>query len=215
MKQPLLTYLLLLGFVASVAALGVQIRGYGLPGNQQGYTPVQPIAYSHKLHAGTLQIDCKYCHFAAAKGPHAGIPPASLCMNCHRLVTASSEATRAEAEQARQAGRPPQRIISADLKKLYEALGLNDELQPAPGKQPRPIRWVRVHNLPQYTRFDHRAHINAKIACQECHGPVETMDTVRQSADLSMGWCVRCHRDHRDVDGHKVSPSTDCTVCHY
>jgi len=208
---------LLAGLVASVAVVAAQMHGYALPGNQQGYAPVQPIAYSHKLHAGSLEINCLYCHFGAAKGQHAGIPPASLCMNCHRLVTASWEATRTEAEAARQAGRPPKRIISTELKTLYDALGLNDELQPDPGKQPQPIRWVRVHNLPEYTRFDHRAHVNAKVACQECHGPVQTMDVMRQSADLSMGWCVRCHKDHREVEfeGRKLSPSTDCAACHY
>jgi hypothetical protein len=210
----LVTYVLLAGFLVCLAAVGLQMHGYALPGNQEGYTPAQPIAYSHKQHAGSLNIDCQYCHFAAAKGPHAGIPPASLCMNCHRLVTASWEATRTEAEQARQSGRPPQRIVSPELQKLYDALGLDEQLQPVPGKQ-QPIRWVRVHNLPQYTRFDHRSHVNAKVACQECHGPVETMDTVSQSADLSMGWCVRCHKDHREVEGRKLAPSTDCAACHY
>jgi hypothetical protein len=209
------TYLLAAGLLASATALGVHLRDYAWPGNQEGYAPVQPIAFSHKLHAGTLEINCLYCHFAAAKGPHAGIPPAGLCMNCHRLVTASSDVTHDEAEKARQANRPPQRIISEDLKKLYTALGLNDELQPDPGKQPEPIRWVRVHHLPDYTRFDHRAHVTARVACQECHGPVETLEVMRQASDLSMGWCVRCHREHRDVDGRKIAPSTDCAVCHY
>jgi hypothetical protein len=215
LKKHLLTYALLAGLVAGLVAVGMHLRGFFLPGDQQGYEPIQPIAFSHKLHAGSLEINCLYCHFAAAKGPHAGIPPASLCMNCHRLVTASWEATRAEAESARQAARPPRRIVSDELRKLYQALALNDELQPEPGKQPQPIRWVRVHSLPQYTRFDHRAHVTAKVACQECHGSVQTLEVMRQSADLSMGWCLRCHKEHREIDGRKVSPSTDCAVCHY
>jgi Cytochrome c7 and related cytochrome c/Class III cytochrome C family len=215
MTKRLLTYLLLVGFVAALAVLGMHLRGYALPGNQEGYAPVQPIAFSHKQHAGDLAINCQYCHFAAEKSPHAGVPPANLCMNCHRLVTASWEATRAEAEQARQAGRPPRRIVSTELQKLYDALALGDDLQPDPNKEPQPVRWVKVHNLPQYTRFDHRAHVGASVACQECHGPVETMDVIRQSTDLSMGWCVRCHKDHREVEGRTVTPSTDCAICHY
>jgi hypothetical protein len=215
LKKHLLTYVLLAGLVASLIALGVHLRGFALPGNQQGYEPVQPIAFSHRLHAGSLEINCLYCHFAAAKGPHAGIPPASLCMNCHRQVTASWEVTRAEAEKARQEGRPPNRIASPEVQKLYDALALNETGQPVPGKAPQPIRWFRVHNLPEYTRFDHRAHVHAKVTCQECHGPVQTFEVMRQSADLSMGWCVRCHKEHREVDGRKVSPSTDCAVCHY
>jgi hypothetical protein len=213
-KHPL-TYLLLAGLLVGLGAVGVQLHGRALPGNQEGYAPVQPIAFSHQLHAGKLEMNCLACHYGAAKGPHAGIPPASQCMNCHRLVTASWEATRAEAEAARQEGRPPKRIVSAELQKLYDALALNDDLQPDPARQPQAIHWVRVHSLPQYTRFDHRAHVLAKVACQECHGPVETMEVMRQSASLSMGWCVRCHKEHREIDGRKVSASTDCAACHY
>ena len=215
MKKHLLTYLLLAGLAVSVAALAIQLRGYSFPGNQEGYMPTQPIAFSHKVHAGDLGMNCLYCHYSAKSGPHAGVPPASLCMNCHRLVTASTAVTRAEAETARQEGRPPRRIVSEELQKLYDALALNDEWQRDPAKEPQPIPWVKVHNLPDYTRFDHRAHVNAKVACQECHGPVESMEVIRQSADLSMGWCVKCHRDHKDVKGQRVSPSTDCATCHY
>lgn len=215
MKKNLLTYLLLAGFGASLGALIVHLRSYPFPGNQEGYQPTQPIAYSHKLHAGDLAMSCLYCHYSAAKGPHAGIPPASLCMNCHRLVTASWDATRTEADKARQERRPPHRLISPDLQKLYDALGLNDQLQPDAGKQTQPIRWIRVHNLPEYTRFDHRAHVNAGVICQECHGQVQTMDVMRQSASLSMGWCLRCHKDHKEIGGKKVFPSTDCATCHY
>ena len=95
------------------------------------------------------------------------------------------------------------RIFSADLQKLYDALGLNDELQPEAGKQPQPIHWVKVHNLPEYTRFDHRAHVNAGVACQECHGPVQTMDVIRQSSSLSMGWCVDATRITRRSAGKR------------
>jgi hypothetical protein len=206
---------LLAGFAASLVVLLVRLCGYPLPGNQQGYTPAQPIAFSHKQHAGDLDINCLYCHYSASRSPHAGIPPSSLCLNCHRLVTASSADMRAEQDKARQEGRPPRRIISNDLKKLYDAMGLDDELKPEEGKEPVPIRWVKVHNLPDYTRFDHRAHVNAKVKCQECHGPVETMAVIRQSADLSMGWCVKCHKDYKENTERKLSPSTDCAACHY
>ena len=101
------------------------------------------------------------------------------------------------------------------MKKLYDAMALDGDLQPVKGKQPQPISWVKVHNLPQYTRFDHRAHVHGGVSCKECHGPVQTMDVLRQSSSLSMGWCVRCHKDHKDVEGRKVSPSTDCATCHY
>ena len=213
MKKAYVTYVLLAGLGASLVALGFHLRDYPFPGNQEGYAPKQEIAFSHKVHAGDLAISCLYCHYNAPKGPHAGIPPANLCMNCHRLVTASSEVTSAEKEKARQEGKPPNRIISKELQKLYDALDLKDPLQAEPGKDTKPIRWVKVHNLPEYTRFDHRAHVHAKVACQECHGAVEKMDVISQSNSLSMGWCVRCHKDHKEIEGRK--PSTDCAACHY
>jgi hypothetical protein len=215
LKKKLPTYVLLAGLAASLVALLFHLRAYPFPGNQNGYMPEQPIAFSHKLHAGDLAISCLYCHSSAAKGPHAGIPPASLCMNCHKLVTASWDTTRTELESARQEGRPPRRIVSPELQKLYDALGLNDQLQPDAGKATHSIQWVKVHNLPQYTRFDHRVHVHGKVACQECHGQVQTMDVIRQSADLSMGWCLKCHKEHKEIGGRKLSPSTDCSACHY
>jgi hypothetical protein len=214
-KKNYLTYLLFAGLVASVFALVLHLRSYPLPGNQEGYMPEQPIAFSHRLHAGSLEISCLYCHYSAVRSPHAGIPPASLCMNCHRLVTASRDATRAEEEKARLEDRPATRIISPELQELYKHLGLDDKLQPDPHKPPQPIRWVKVHNVPDYTRFDHRAHVHAGVACQECHGPVETMDQVRQVKDLSMGWCVNCHKEERNLGARKVTASTDCATCHY
>ena len=101
LKKNLLTYLLLAGFGLSLVAMVVHLRGYPFPGNQEGYMPTQPIAFSHKLHAGTLEMNCLYCHSSAEKGPHAGFPPSSLCMNCHKIVHASWQVTRTEVEKAR------------------------------------------------------------------------------------------------------------------
>jgi hypothetical protein len=214
-KNSRLTYFLSAGFVASLVLLLVQLRSFPSPGNQQGYAPEQPIAFSHKLHAGELEISCLYCHSGAAQSPHAGIPPAGLCMNCHRHVTASWQVVRAEKEEANQAKREEKRIVSEELKKLYDALDLKDPTQREPGKSAKPIQWVKVHALADYTRFDHRPHVLAGLACQECHGPVQEMTVLKQSESLSMGWCVRCHKEHREVAGKKVSPSTDCAACHY
>ena len=54
--------------------------------SNQGYQPEQPIPFSHKLHAGTFKIDCRYCHTGAYKSNHAGIPSLSTCMNCHSVI---------------------------------------------------------------------------------------------------------------------------------
>lgn len=179
---------------------------FHLPGNHQGYEPVQPIAYSHRLHAGELQIQCRYCHFGADKSRHAGIPPASVCMNCHKFVTASLGAVRAEDADAEKEKRAPRPVVSAELRKLYDAYNAG-----------KPIAWNRIHSLPDFVYFDHRPHVAAGVACQQCHGPVESMERVRQAADLTMGWCVNCHREssRTGIAGRAVHPSINCSTCHY
>ena len=162
-------------------------------GINQGYEPEQPIHYSHKLHAGDNQIPCLYCHFGAEKGRHAGIPPANVCMNCHRWVKKDSP----------------------EIKKIKEAIATN-----------KPIEWVKVHHLPDFVYFNHSQHVMiGKVACQECHGPVQTMVTMRQENTLAMGWCIDCHRTRGVMppEGHvadarardKVLDGLDCQKCHY
>ncbi|MCI0457993.1 MAG: hypothetical protein L0Z62_13600 [Gemmataceae bacterium] len=217
MRSRIVTLVLVVGIAFSAVALAARLRGARLPGNQQGYEPEQPIAFSHRLHAGELGISCLYCHSGAESSKHAGIPASSVCMNCHNSVTAPRGATLAEEETAKKEGRKPRPIVSDDLRKLYAAFALDDNLKPVPGKKPQSIPWVKVHNLPDFACFDHRAHINAGVACQRCHGPVETMERVRQVESLSMGWCVSCHREanSRGIDGKKAKASLDCAACHY
>lgn len=81
---------LMLLFVA-IVSLGIYlIIEARKSGFREGYAPVQPVKFSHKIHAGTNKIDCMYCHFASDKGRHAGIPPTNLCMNCHTKVKTDS-----------------------------------------------------------------------------------------------------------------------------
>jgi hypothetical protein len=148
-------------------------------GSQQGYAPEQPVAYSHALHAGELQLDCQYCHFGASQSRHAGIPPAQVCMNCH---------TQAKKD-------------SPEVKKVAEAVAEN-----------RPIRWVKVHRLPDHAFFSHQSHVaGGGLACQECHGPVETMVRVEQVEPMTMGWCLDCHRAKAP---RVAAATTDCAGCH-
>jgi hypothetical protein len=217
MNSRITTIVLLVAVVFAGLALAPRIGALRLPGNQQGYEPAQPIDFSHRLHAGELQISCLYCHSGAEKSRHAGIPAASTCMNCHRFVTAPLGALRAEDELAKKEQRAPQKIVSPQISKLYAALGLGEDLKPSAEREARPIEWVRIHNLPDFAYFDHRAHVAAGVSCQTCHGPVETMERVRQVSDLSMGWCVNCHRDANQsgIAGKPVSASIDCAACHF
>ncbi len=234
--SPFVTLVLLVALAFSLMILVPKFNAYALPGNQRGYEPAQPLAFSHRLHAGELQVQCLYCHAGAEKSRHAGIPSANVCMNCHRFVSATLGAIRAEDELARKEKREPARVASPEIQKLYDALALNDKMQRDPAKGTKPINWIKVHNLPDFVYFDHRPHVNAGVACQKCHGPVETMERVRQVEDLSMGWCVNCHRsvDRTGLGGngnftsapapaasgtvpvtHRVYASIDCSICHY
>lgn len=203
---------LALGLVATMPRLA-QVR---IPGNDQGYAPEQPIKYSHRLHAGELGIDCLYCHTGAETSRHAGVPAASTCMNCHKQVTATLVAQKAEEARVEAVGGEPKRIVSPELKKLYDALGLNDTLARDPAKPQKPITWVRIHKLPDHVFFPHNRHVAAGVLCQTCHGPVEEMNVVRQHATLSMGWCIDCHRGGEvDAQGMPYKASLDCAACHY
>jgi Cytochrome c7 and related cytochrome c len=218
LARRLLTTILLVGLIITSLVVVSRLRSYPLPGSDQGYQPEQPIAFSHRQHAGDMQIACLYCHSGAESSPHAGIPAASVCMTCHRFVTAPQKAMLAELFEARKARRTPQPVISPELQKLYDALALDSKLEPDPNKKAKAIAWVQVHNLPAFTCFDHRSHVHAGLTCQRCHGAVETMERVRQVEDLSMGWCVKCHRESRVSTAGKaldVQPSTDCATCHH
>lgn len=217
MHRTIVNVILLVGLFFSLIVLASAMSQWRLPDNQQGYAPEQPIAYSHRLHAGELGIDCQFCHTAAEHGRHAGIPSADVCMKCHKFVTSSFDVLQQEITRADKEQRKPETIISDDLRPLYESLGLDDPQQPVSEATAASIPWVRVHNLPDYVAFDHRSHIAAGVTCQKCHGPVESMERVRQFESLSMGWCVNCHRESTaaGVNGRAVEASTNCTTCHY
>lgn len=199
-----------------VVLVSRQESGPILP-DRKGYAPEQPLAFSHRLHAGELQIDCYYCHNGAEKSRHAGIPPAGVCMNCHKFVTAPLGALREEDKAATAENRSPRRIVSADIEKIYSSLGLGEDLLPDSSMEAKPLEWISIHRVPDYVYFDHRPHVAAGVSCQRCHGAVESMERVRQIESLSMGWCVNCHRsvNQSGVAGKAMNASLDCATCHY
>lgn len=158
-------------------------------GIDQGYQPVQPIHYSHRIHAGDNGIDCKYCHSSARVSKHSGIPSLNVCMNCHKSIYEVAPETQQEG--LTQYGVD----YNAEIKKLYAAVGWDDANQQYTGET-QPVKWVRIHNLPDFVYFNHAQHVTvAGIECQTCHGPIEEMEIVEQFAPLTMGWCINCHRD--------------------
>lgn len=218
LKNPIVTVVLLVGLgFCAIQLVDSYSTNFFLPGNNQGYEPVQPIAYSHRLHAGELEIPCLYCHSGAARSRHAGIPPLKTCMNCHAKVTAPFVDVRAEELRAEKEKRVPRGILSPELGKLYSALALGPDMKPDGRKRSTPVQWVRINRIPDFAFFSHSAHVSAGVTCQKCHGEVQTMERVRQVPDLTMGWCVNCHRESNiaGIDGRAVNAPTDCSACHY
>ena len=156
-------------------------------GVDQDYEPVQPIHYSHKIHAGDNEIDCNYCHSAARVGKHSNIPSLNVCMNCHKNIGEVAEST-ATADHSKE-------FYDGEIQKLYDAVGWDRDNQKYTGKT-TPVKWVRIHNLPDFVYFNHSQHVTvAGVECQTCHGPVEEMEIMKQFSPLTMGWCVNCHRE--------------------
>lgn len=171
-------------------ASGYFMYGYFMQvGVDQGYAPVQPIHYSHRIHAGLNQIDCKYCHSSARKSKHSGIPSLNVCMNCHKNIAEVSEDTYAEGQNEYGVD------YNKEIKKLYAAVGWDETTQSYTGEE-KPVKWVRIHNLPDFAYFNHSQHVTvAGVECQKCHGPVEEMEIMYQYSPLTMGWCINCHRE--------------------
>ncbi|MEW5674804.1 c-type cytochrome [Flavobacterium enshiense] len=166
------------------------IYGYLMQiGVDQNYEPIQPIHFSHKIHAGDNKIDCKYCHSSARVSKTSGIPSLNVCMNCHKNINefaGDKDSTYVEYSKE---------FYTAEIQKLYDAVGWDKTAQKYTGKV-KPVKWVRVHNLPDFVYFNHSQHVTvAGVECQKCHGPVETMEIMRQHSPLTMGWCVECHKE--------------------
>ncbi|HEA23265.1 MAG TPA: c-type cytochrome [Pricia antarctica] len=158
-------------------------------GVDQGYAPIQPIHYSHRIHAGENKIECKYCHSSARVSKHSGIPSLNVCMNCHKSIYQVSEETLTEGKQEYGVD------YNKEIKKLYAAVGWDEQNQKYTGES-QPVEWIRIHNLPDFAYFNHsQHHIVGGIQCQECHGPVEEMEIMYQYSSLTMGWCINCHRE--------------------
>ena len=138
-----------------------------------GHRPIQPVPFSHKLHAGDLKINCLYCHNTVMKTAHAAIPPTETCGNCHggnRVVDGVTLGVIHPESEA--------------LETVRRSLESND-----------PIEWIRVHDTPDFVYFNHAAHVTRGVSCVECHGRVDKMEVVTQVMPLSMAWCLDCHRD--------------------
>jgi len=200
--------------IAIVGGLSQWISEARTIGLHQGYMPEQPIAFAHSLHAGTYEIDCKYCHSGTYKSKSAWIPGANVCMNCHKQI------------QYKEYPDDPERTeySKQQIAKIYESIGWDPEnFEYIEGYEEKPIEWVRIHNLPDHAYFNHSQHVVVGgLECETCHGPVQEMDVVYQYSDLGMGWCINCHRNEKvKVLGEETDMTVadmgglNCARCHY
>ena len=185
-ENQFIMFVLVIGFLLSSAYF---TYGYLMQiGIDQGYAPIQPIHYSHKIHAGANQIECKYCHSSARVSKHSGIPSLNVCMNCHEYIGEYNGEEDLENGYTKD-------FYTNEIKKLYNAVGWDEENQVYTGNT-QPVKWIRIHNLPDFVYFNHAQHAQvAQIECQTCHGPVEEMEIMYQYSPLTMGWCIDCHRE--------------------
>jgi mono/diheme cytochrome c family protein len=227
--------------IAFIAVLLFVVGGYLTTkgamnlGRSQDYQPEQPIYYSHKVHAGVNQINCLYCHGGAQEGKHSNIPSVNVCMNCHQAIN-EYKGDKLYTEAGVEVDG------TKEIQKLYKYAGF-EAGKPYDATKSKPIEWVRIHNLPDHVYFNHSQHVKAgQVQCQTCHGEINKMDEVKQFADLSMGWCVNCHREtkvqfkdngfysiyekyHQDLKSGKMDSTkgvtveaiggTECQKCHY
>ncbi|MDR5589361.1 c-type cytochrome [Christiangramia sp. SM2212] len=181
-------FLVLVSAIMVLLAVGYFAYGFLMQvGVDKGYQPIQPIHYSHRIHAGDNEIECKYCHSSARTSKHSGIPSLNVCMNCHKAIGEVAPETATE-EYSKE-------FYDKEIQKLYAAAGWDPASRTYSGEE-KPVKWVRIHNLPDFAYFNHSQHVSvAGIECQKCHGPIEEMEIVYQNAPLTMGWCINCHRE--------------------
>jgi cytochrome c2 len=192
---------IMIGVLVAFAALGYAFINKSINlGRSKDYQPEQPIYYSHKVHAGTNQITCLYCHGGAQDSKHANIPSVNTCMNCHKSINEYQGQDKLVREDGTAVNG------TEEIQKLYEYSGWNpntksynpDNNGDGVPDGAKPIEWVRIHNLPDHVYFNHSQHVKVgKQNCQTCHGNIQEMGEVYQYSDLSMGWCVNCHRESK------------------
>ena len=224
------TLMVILGGLAVAGYLGTCLFGAIHPTIVNvGHRPIQPIPFSHKLHAGTLKLDCRYCHNTVERAGHAAIPPTATCGNCHGGNRVKFDENGVGVTLG---------VVKPDsphIAKLHESLESND-----------PVEWIRVHDLPDFVYFNHSVHIARGVSCVSCHGRIDKMEVVQQMEPLSMKWCLDCHRNPEpnirdpelvtkldfvptDEDGNKIdpldygkmwaeklqiNPNISCSTCH-
>lgn len=167
----------------------------------EDYQPSQPIEFPHDIHTGVNGIDCKYCHNSVTKSKSAGLPTVNVCMNCHKQINGKDAAQQAQ------------------ISKIYDAAGWSTAGSGAYTGKTKPIKWNKVHVLPDHVYFNHSQHVViGGVDCKQCHGdmtkqketarvvPVQELNKIEgnivlRKPTLTMGWCIECHGEKAIHEG--------------
>jgi menaquinone reductase, multiheme cytochrome c subunit len=193
-----------LGAVAAVSAYSY----YSYPTViDTGYQPVQPVPYSHKLHAGDLGLDCFYCHYTVYKAAFAAVPPTQVCMNCHAKVKDQSP----RLELVRESFRTGQPIPWVHIHRLPDFVFFNHEAHVTAG-----VSCVTCHGrIDQEVEVHQEKPLNMAfcIACHSDPAPnvrppelVTKLDWVPDRDPRAIGEEI-VKREHLD-------PPLNCSGCH-
>jgi hypothetical protein len=181
---------------------------WGSPKNYiVGYQPVQPIAFSHQMHAGQLGMDCRYCHFNVEKGRHAGVPPTETCLNCHKLVKTDSPEIKKLVDY-HEKGIP---VPWVRVHKLPDFAYFDHSAHVNKG-----VSCVECHG-----RIDQMPQVRAEKPlsmswCLDCHrAPAAHIRDRAKITDLAWtpdGDPAALGREF--MKKYNVNPRTDCSTCH-
>jgi hypothetical protein len=188
--------MILTGFVIVVIAAVTGVTRLFRVGMQEGYAPAQPIAFSHKLHAGDNKVPCLYCHYGARTSRHAGIPSSSVCMNCHGIM----EKATVEIERFKEAAQLDKPVVQwTKVHNLPDFVYFNHSRHVLSG-----ITCVNCHGeIEKMTRVEQTKPLTMGW-CLQCH---------RDHAGIPTNTLERAVK--RFSETPKPPTGTDCASCHY
>ena len=172
-----------------------------------GYRPVQPVAYSHKLHAGDLGIDCRYCHTTVEFAAAANVPPTATCMNCHTLVKQDSE----KLQLVRDSWKDKKSLQWTRVHDLPDFAYFNHSVHINAG-----VGCISCHgNVAQMEVVEQKEKLSMGW-CLDCHrdpepnlrpvSEVTNMDWVAPANQAEVGKLLRASKN--------INPPKDCSGCH-
>ncbi|HKJ67664.1 MAG TPA: cytochrome c3 family protein [bacterium] len=199
---------LTVGAILAASFLIILLWYFGSPKyTDVGYRPEQPVPYSHKLHAGDLGIDCRYCHSDVEKSPVANVPPTQTCMNCHQLILPESE-NLAPVRRSWETGEP---IEWVRVHMLPNYAYFNHSAHVTAG-----VGCESCHGNVANMEVVEQQKTLSMGWCLDCHRNPEK--SLRPLSEVTtMGWTPpenQMEFASRMMRERNINPPTDCSGCH-